>query len=68
MGFIADWVILIFSGAFLLILLVIAVMYIQDVTQTTHAIRRNYPVIGRMRYSFERLGGVFPSVFLCPRP
>ena len=32
------------------------VIYIVDRTQTTHAIRRNYPVIGRMRYLLEELG------------
>ncbi len=32
-----------------LVLLAI-VLYILDVTQTRHAVRRNYPVIGRFRY------------------
>ena len=41
------------------ILFIIALMYIIDVTQKTHAIRRNYPVIGRFRYLFERPGGNF---------
>ncbi len=36
--------------AFLLILAVI------DVIQTRHAIRRNFPLIGRLRYVLERLG------------
>ncbi len=32
------------------------VLFIIDVTQTKHAIRRNYPVIGRMRYLLEHVG------------
>ena len=44
-------------------LLVIAAMYIVDVTQRQHAIRRNYPVIGRFRYWFEHLGEFFRQYF-----
>lgn len=40
-----------------------AVMYIVDITQSKHAIRRNYPVIGRFRYLFEHLGGFFRQYF-----
>ncbi|MGB5756777.1 MAG: FMN-binding glutamate synthase family protein [Acidimicrobiales bacterium] len=40
-------------AAVLAILVVLAVI---DVIQTRHAIRRNYPVIGRLRYALERLG------------
>lgn len=53
--------------AFLLLLLVgvisILVMYVIDVTQNTHAIRRNYPVIGRFRYWFEHLGEFLRQYF-----
>lgn len=38
-------------------------MYIVDVTQTRHAIRRNFPVIGRFRYLFEKLGEYFRQYF-----
>ncbi|MCB1745742.1 MAG: FMN-binding glutamate synthase family protein [Gammaproteobacteria bacterium] len=41
----------------------IAVLYVVDVTQTTHTVRRNYPVIGRLRYVFERLGEFFRQYF-----
>ena len=44
-------------------LLAIVVMYIVDVTQTKHAIRRNFPVIGRFRYLFEKLGEYFRQYF-----
>ena len=39
------------------------VLYIVDISQTKHAIRRNYPVVGRLRYSFERLGEFFRQYF-----
>jgi glutamate synthase domain-containing protein 2 len=39
------------------------VLYIMDVSQTRHAIRRNYPVIGRFRYLLEHLGGFFRQYF-----
>ena len=39
------------------------VMYIADRLQTKHAIRRNFPVIGRFRYTFEHLGEFFRQYF-----
>jgi len=36
--------------------LAVVVLYVIDRMQTAHAIRRNYPVIGRMRYLLEELG------------
>lgn len=42
---------------------VVIVLFILDVTQTTHAIRRNFPVIGRFRYWFEHLGEFFRQYF-----
>ena len=44
-------------------LLAAAVMFVIDVTQTSHAIRRNFPVIGRFRYRFEKLGEYFRQYF-----
>ena len=42
---------------------VIAFLYIADITQTKQTVRRNYPVIGRFRYFFEHLGGFFRQYF-----
>ncbi|VAW72949.1 Ferredoxin-dependent glutamate synthase [hydrothermal vent metagenome] len=39
------------------------IIYIIDRNQTVHAIRRNYPVIGRFRYWFEHLGTFFRQYF-----
>jgi glutamate synthase domain-containing protein 2 len=44
-------------------ILAVAVMYVVDRTQTSHAIRRNFPVIGRFRYLFENLGEYFRQYF-----
>jgi len=44
-------------------LVVVTVIYIIDRNQTVHAIRRNYPVIGRFRYWFEHLGTFFRQYF-----
>ncbi|GIK35167.1 MAG: FMN-binding glutamate synthase family protein [Gammaproteobacteria bacterium] len=41
----------------------ILVIYVIDKTQTRHAIRRNYPVIGRFRYVFENVGEFFRQYF-----
>ncbi|MDE0423045.1 MAG: FMN-binding glutamate synthase family protein [Gammaproteobacteria bacterium] len=43
--------------------LVVAVLYVIDRTQTRQAVRRNFPVIGRFRYLFERLGEFFRQYF-----
>ncbi len=34
----------------------LAFLFISDITQKKHAVLRSYPVIGRLRYFFERLG------------
>ncbi|MCC6714740.1 MAG: FMN-binding glutamate synthase family protein [Gammaproteobacteria bacterium] len=49
--------------AFIAMVVSVAVMYVIDVTQTRHAVRRNYPVIGRFRYFFEYLGEFFRQYF-----
>jgi len=37
--------------------------FVQDVTQKKHAVLRNYPVIGRLRYLLERQGEYFRQYF-----
>ncbi len=34
-------------------------MFLHDITQKSHAIQRNYPVIGHFRYMFENMGEYF---------
>ena len=43
--------------------LAVVVMFVVDITQTRHAIRRNFPVIGRLRYFLEHLGVFFRQYF-----
>ncbi len=43
--------------------LVVVILFIVDVTQTKYAVRRNYPVIGRLRHMFENLGKFFRQYF-----
>ena len=44
-------------------LIAVVILYFIDRNQTQHAIRRNYPVIGRFRYLFEHLGEFFRQYF-----
>ncbi len=44
-------------------LLTLIVMYVVDVRQTEHAVRRNFPIIGRFRYLFEKWGEFFRQYF-----
>jgi len=44
-------------------LLILVYMYLADVNQTTQAIRRNFPIVGRFRYFFEHLGEFFRQYF-----
>jgi glutamate synthase domain-containing protein 2 len=46
-----------------LLVVAVIVMYLVDITQTRHAIRRNFPVVGRFRYFFEHLGEFFRQYF-----
>ncbi len=46
-----------------IVFIVLLIMLIQDLTQKTHAIRHNYPVVGRLRYKFENLGEYFRQYF-----
>jgi glutamate synthase domain-containing protein 2 len=45
------------------VLLAVLILFIADVSQKKDAIRRNYPVIGRFRYLFIRLGEFFRQYF-----
>src|SRR5690554_1539353 len=54
---------LLLIGLFLLLAITLVVIYIIDVNQSTHTLRRNYPVIGRFRYLFEHLGEFFRQYF-----
>ncbi|MEL6985732.1 MAG: FMN-binding glutamate synthase family protein, partial [Actinomycetota bacterium] len=42
--------------ALAVLLVILVVLAVIDVVQTRHAIRRNFPLIGRLRYLLEKLG------------
>ncbi len=50
-------------GLFLLFLIWVVYLFVVDIRQTEHTIRRNYPVIGRFRYFFEHMGEFFRQYF-----
>ncbi len=58
---------LLFITAGVLIALAIAATlvywYVRDITQKQHAILRNFPIVGHLRYFFERLGEYFRQYF-----
>lgn len=45
------------------VMLAILVMLLQDLRQKDHSIRRNFPVLGRLRYFLEDLGVYFRQYF-----
>lgn len=59
LDFMAVLFIIVIGAAVLLFL----ILYAIDVTQTQHAVRKNFPVIGRLRYFFEGLGEFFRQYF-----
>ncbi|QMU62796.1 MAG: FMN-binding glutamate synthase family protein [Gammaproteobacteria bacterium] len=55
--------VLLFIFALGVLVLFVVALYIIDKSQTTHAIRHNFPVIGRFRYFFEEIGEFFRQYF-----
>ena len=58
-----DITTMLFALLILLGLASIVVLYVLDVTQSKQTIRKNYPVIGRLRYVLEHLGVFFRQYF-----
>ncbi|WP_196139249.1 FMN-binding glutamate synthase family protein [Aliikangiella sp. G2MR2-5] len=58
-----QWAALLFVIVVGLFFFAIVITYVIDKFQTTHAVKRNYPVIGRFRYWFEHLGEFFRQYF-----
>ncbi|MCY4190422.1 MAG: FMN-binding glutamate synthase family protein, partial [Rhodospirillaceae bacterium] len=66
----SSWLFDFFAGAAFLFIFVIGLVFlalvmvfISDVTQRKDAIRRNFPVIGRLRHFFRELGKFFRQYF-----
>lgn len=47
----------------LVVLLGLFFWYLRDVTQKRHSVLRNYPIVGHLRFFFERLGEYFRQYF-----
>ena len=63
---IVDTVSLIFSSLvwFLIVtVILLVIVFLHDVFQPSHAVLRNYPVIGHMRYFLETMGEYFRQYF-----
>ena len=58
-----DFLSTLFTFVVGLVVLFVVVIFIVDVTQTKDAVRRNYPVVGRFRYVFSKLGEFFRQYF-----
>ncbi len=52
----ASIIIVVMGWAAGIVMLVLFIMFIQDIFQKEHAVRRNFPVIGRLRYFLQSLG------------
>ncbi len=67
MGETVNWVLSTLAYLFVFVvgagLLAVAVMFVIDITQTKNAIRHNYPVVGRFRSLFSKLGEFFRQYF-----
>lgn len=63
MSAIVDWLASLFTIVIGLIALALVVLFIIDRSQTADAVRRNYPVIGRLRHIFTELGEFFRQYF-----
>lgn len=58
-----NWVVVVMGWMAGIVMLVLLVMFLQDVLQKEHSIRRNFPVLGRLRYFLEDLGVYFRQYF-----
>ncbi len=58
-----SWVVVVMGWVSGLVMLILLVMFLQDLRQKDHTIRRNFPVLGRLRYFLEDLGVYFRQYF-----
>ncbi len=60
---VVNWGVVIMGWIAGIVMLTLLVMFIQDIFQKEHAVRRNFPVVGRLRYFLERQGDYFRQYF-----
>ncbi len=51
-----NLIIVVMGWAAGIVMLVLFIMFLQDIFQKEHSVRRNFPVIGRLRYFMEDMG------------
>lgn len=63
MGNLANWIIVGMGWLAGLVMLWLFIMFVQDIFQKEHTVRRNFPVVGRLRYFLEHQGEYFRQYF-----
>jgi len=58
-----QWLVVVLGWMAGLVMLVLAVVFVYDLVQPRHAVLRNFPVIGHLRYFLERQGEYFRQYF-----
>ncbi len=58
-----HWIVVTLGWGGGIVVLILTVLFLQDIFQKQHAVRRNFPVIGRLRYFLERQGEYFRQYF-----
>jgi len=46
-----------------IVMLLLLILFVQDLLQTRHTVRRNFPLVGRLRYFLEKQGEFFRQYF-----
>ena len=58
-----NLIIVVMGWAAGIVMLLLFIMFLQDIFQKEHSVRRNFPVIGRLRYFMEDIGVFFRQYF-----
>ncbi|MEM1243557.1 MAG: FMN-binding glutamate synthase family protein [Pseudomonadota bacterium] len=61
--FVFEYLAIAFLWAVGIIVLILAILFILDISQTSNAVRRNYPILGRFRSLFTKMGEFFRQYF-----
>jgi hypothetical protein len=53
-GTLLYWLVVVMGWAAGILFLVLLLLFVQDLLQKKHSVRRNFPLLGRLRYFLER--------------
>jgi len=62
-GTLLYWLVVVMGWAAGILFLVLLFLFVQDLLQKKHSVRRNFPLLGRLRYFLERQGEYFRQYF-----